>query len=205
MFTKPITTALAALALAGLLGACSGGGDSDEAGPASIDPDATSDDTSGDEGGGANPEDVALRYAECMREHGVDMPDPQVDDSGDFSTELPDGVAPDVMAEAEAACADILEEARTDREPLSPEEIAERRDQAVAVAECMRERGHDFPDPVVNDEGGIEQETPEGGRPGDPGFDEFMDDLTACEEAAGMPAPEEGGPSLDDGGDGSGS
>src|SRR5690348_3529272 len=49
--------------------------------------------TAGDGASGANggdgetsttvdPEDAFLAFAQCMRDHGVDMPDPQVDDNG---------------------------------------------------------------------------------------------------------------------------
>ena len=31
-----------------------------------------------------DPEEAALAFAQCMREHGVDMPDPQVGSNGEF-------------------------------------------------------------------------------------------------------------------------
>ena len=103
---------------------------------------------------------------------------------------------------AEADCNPILEEARPEREPISPDELAERRDQAVALAECMRARGHDFADPVVGEDGGIQQQVPPGLGPGAPGFEQFEEDLADCTEEAGMEAPGEGG-TTSEGGDGS--
>ena len=47
-----------------------------------------------------------------------------------------------------------MEEVRPDME-LSPEEQAEMQDRLVAMAECMRERGHDMPDPQVDGDGGV--------------------------------------------------
>ncbi len=195
--------AVVALALAlGLLGAACGDDDDTATGPASIDEDAGSDNggnAGGDQSAGGDdatdPFDAALRYAQCMRDHGIDMPDPTPQENGEFSLELPapEGMSKEELDAAEAECRPILEEARPEREPLSPDELAERRDQAVALAECMRERGHDFPDPVVDDDGGIQQQVPPGLGPGAPGFDEFEDDLAACQEAAGLEGPGDGG------------
>jgi hypothetical protein len=207
----PIVALLAALGL--LLGACGNGGDDgDDAAPASIDNGDNGDNGDGDngdgEGGGStDPEDAALEYAQCMRDHGVDMPDPEVQEGGEFGIDLthPEGMSEEEFAAAQAACDPILEEARPEREPPSPEELAETRDRAVALAECMRDRGHDYPDPVINEDGGMEMPTPPGAAPGDPGFEEFEQDLEDCQEEAGMESPGEGGGSTSEsGGEGSG-
>jgi hypothetical protein len=207
-----VVAVVAALAL--LVAAC--GDDDDGGGPASIDEEATDDngsdngngggDNSGDDNGGdagTDPFDAALRYAECMREHGIDMPDPQPQENGEFSIDLspPEGMSEEELRAAEADCGPLLEEGRTEQEPLSPDELAERRDQAVALAECMRDRGHDYPDPVVGEDGGVQQQVPPGLGPGAPGFEQFEEDLADCMEEAGLEAPGEGGTTSESGGD----
>src|SRR5829696_7941460 len=71
MMTKPVTTTIAALALAGLLGVgCGDGGDDDVA--------SASDDDSGEQAQGddAAAEEELLDWVECMRDAGVDIPEP---------------------------------------------------------------------------------------------------------------------------------
>jgi hypothetical protein len=199
MTTKRITTtALTVLALAGLLGACGGGGGGDdEAGPARLD-DTTTTEAAGDGGGEMSEEDAALEYAQCMRDHGIDMPDPQVNEEGEATMELPgvEGMSTEAIQAAEEECRPLLDQARSEGDRPSPEELAERQDQAVALAECMRGKGWDMPDPQIEEGGGIAIENPEGlGGPGDPEFDRFQEDMEACHEEAGIPTPGEGGDS----------
>ncbi len=80
-------------------------------------------------------------YESCMAEYGVDVSG--LEDGAVFSEE-----EAEAMAEAEAECDPILDEAFGEFE-LSPEEEAELRDLELAFAECMRENGvEDYPDPV---------------------------------------------------------
>ena len=100
-----------------------------------------------------------LEYAQCMRDNGIDMPDPQFDEDGGVtrSASRPDsGIDPESeeFKAAEEECRPIMEEVRPDME-LSPEEQAEMQDRLTAMAECMREQGHDMPDPQVDDDGGV--------------------------------------------------
>jgi hypothetical protein len=198
----------AVLLLGGVLAAgCGGGGDDGSDGVASIDEnaaaDASSDDEgSGDSGGGPVDEgemqDAMLEYTECMRDHGIDMPDPEFQEGGGVSIGFEPGSGIDPESEefkaAEEECQSILEEVRPDVQ-LSPEEQAEMQDRLVAMAECMRARGHDMPDPQVADDGGVRiTRGPAGG--GDeaagegPPDEEFEQDMEECSEEAGM----DGGP-----------
>lgn len=187
MSTRRITTALAAFALVGALGAC--GGDDDEA---TGDPTTGEDDSPSSEG--TDPADAALEYAQCMRDHGVNMEDPEVGSDGEMSINLDGdtaGATDEELQAAEDECKPILDEAQPDRDPISPEELAERQDQAVQMAQCMRDRGWDMPDPEVEEGGGIAvQNPPNVGGPGDPNFEKFEDDMRACEDEAGMERPE---------------
>jgi hypothetical protein len=92
-----------------------------------------------------------LNFARCMREHGVDMPDPQF--SGGRVTMKQGGkINPDKQRAAEKACAKY-------RDAVKPPEMSEAqkeefKKQALANARCMREHGLDFPDPTFDENGG---------------------------------------------------
>ena len=70
-----ILAATAVTLLLGLSAACgNGSGDDGSALPDAAG--ASSASPSGDDEADLDPEDAMLKFAECMREHGVDMPDP---------------------------------------------------------------------------------------------------------------------------------
>jgi hypothetical protein len=153
------------------------------------------------DGGDANTateksfEDAMVEYAACMREHGVDMPDPQFETSGDGGNAVtfgvPAGAAPGAggpddtaFKDAAEACAPILESVKREMPKLSPEEEAKMRDNALAFAQCMREHGIDMPDPqfesggsgpmIIQGGGNDEQRTPFDA-------DKFNEAASACE------------------------
>jgi hypothetical protein len=179
--TKRMTTALAVVALSGLLGACGSSGD----------------DSAGDSGGEGESaaQDATLEFAQCMRDQGIeDFPDPEVGENGEMQLSTPEGGDRAGFEAAEEECRPILDEARSQGEQASPEERAERHDQALALAECMREKGWDMPDPEVDEGGGIAIQNPDGiGGPGNDRFEQFEEDMTGCNEEAGIEAPEGGG------------
>jgi hypothetical protein len=134
--TRRIPTLLAVIALAGL-SAC--GGDDGRSGG-----DATATDL----------RDAALDYARCMREQGVDMPDPKTDENGVI---LADGTQPREVDTARFADAD--KSCRKHLEAVEPPKLSEREQEdfrrgALVHAECMRENGVDFPDPSFSEDGG---------------------------------------------------
>jgi hypothetical protein len=129
-------------------------------------------------GGGeasASPEDVrerfqeaGLKFAECMRENGIDVPDPKPGRGGIlFGGPGGEGPNPDdpKFREAEEKCRKHLEAARPE---LSPEDEAEFRDSALKHARCMREHGIDFPDPTFDSRGGATIRMRPGFDPRDP-------------------------------------
>src|SRR5262245_6350841 len=85
MNLKPPLLAAIPLAFVLVLGACDGNG-SGGSGVASLDDgnsnQATSSDAGDDEVTPEEAEEAFTKYAECMREHGVDMPDPEVAGDG---------------------------------------------------------------------------------------------------------------------------
>jgi predicted small secreted protein len=115
---------------------------------------------SGDGEGTAEQEEARLEFAECMRGHGVDMPDPQPGQNGVIigGTKGPGGkttgIDPDdpQTKKALAACKGKLGD--LGQEP-SPEEQEEFKEDALAFAECMREHGVDMPDPQFDGEGHV--------------------------------------------------
>jgi hypothetical protein len=128
-----------------------------------------------------DPEEAALAFAQCMREHGVDMPDPQVGSNGEMSFSI--GAGPgkgdrSQLQEAQEACQDLMPGAFGE-----PREIPqEQRDAMLAFAQCMRDNGIDMPDPVFESGGRVMI-----GAPGDDGegprFDPRSEEFQAAEEA----------------------
>jgi hypothetical protein len=115
-------------------------------------------------------EQAGLDYARCMREHGVDFPDPV---NGRFQLRVRPG-GQQKLQEAEEACRGILQKVAP---KLSEEEEAEVREAALAFARCMREHGVDMPDPEFRPGGGVLQKADKG-MVRDPDFEEAQ---KACE------------------------
>lgn len=106
-----------------------------------------------------DPEEAFQRYSECMREHGVEMPDPNSGENGAVFSIGGDGVDLEAMEGAAAACDPILEDAFGEFE-MTPEQQAEILDQELAFAQCMRDNGIDWPDPSGDLSGAVSIELP---------------------------------------------
>jgi hypothetical protein len=138
MTRNPLFVALAATA-ALALGACGSGGNDDN--------------SSG--GSGAKAQDKAfegaLKFAKCMREHDVDMPDPTQQPGGGILQQMggkgatPERIDQGAMGKAQKACEHFMEIGGGPAP--DPAEQAERQDAFVAYARCMRGHGIDMPDP----------------------------------------------------------
>ena len=129
---RPYLAALVAvLALALAIAACSGGGGSDQA-------------TSTTSPGGSDSTQADLAFARCMRQHGVNMPDPKVEANGRTVWQLPEGVGPDdpKVKAAQQACRQYRAGGEARRRP-NPQQQQE----MVAFARCMRQHGINLPDP----------------------------------------------------------
>jgi hypothetical protein len=146
----------------------------------------------------ADPQQAALDFAQCMREHGIDMPDPQADGGG-FVTIGPGpggGAgggptdAPPGLEQADAACRHFLEDAIPEGSAkIDPAD----QDRALKFAQCMREHGVDMPDPDFS-RGGIRVQIGGPGSGGvDPDSQTFKDAQEACGSAFG-PAGAKAGP-----------
>lgn len=91
-------------------------------------------------------QDAMLGFSECMREHGIELPDPRFGAGSFFASGAMDDI--DMMSReflfAFGACQGFLAAAVPQ---VDPDELAERNERAVAFAECMRAEGIDWPDP----------------------------------------------------------
>lgn len=94
-----------------------------------------------------NPQDAALKFAQCMRQNGVDMPDPS--SSGRFQIKANAGNREKVQA-AMKKCQHFMQGGGRLGNPDDPKV----RDQMLKFAQCMREHGVDVPDPQPG--GGIQ-------------------------------------------------
>jgi hypothetical protein len=174
---RSIPIVLAATALATGLGAC--GGDGARDGEAA-------------RGTPAGLRDAGISFARCMREHGIDMPDPRTDENGVVIVEQGGGDGEGAAGKppsrrfraAEEACRKHLRDVKPPA--LSPEQAREFRQQALAHARCMREHGVDFPDPRVSEDGGAVVDIGPGSGL-DPRSPAFRKAQEACRGLAGGP------------------
>jgi hypothetical protein len=201
MFT-PLRSAAAVLLLLSALAACS----ANAAGPsgvASLESDAPTADESAEPSASLDPEAAQLAFAQCMRDHGIDMPDPETNGGGGGGA-VRIGGRGENREEFEAAmeeCSKFLEQAGNFRGEPDPEML----DKMVEFAGCMREHGIDMPDP--NADGGImiqrnaNGDTTNGsGADIDPESPEFQ----AAEEACRPILGDDFGPRTDEGSGGNG-
>jgi len=154
-----------------------------------------------------DPKQAAVNFARCMREQGVDMPDPTFDDNGDATV----GFAPgggDVQ-EAGAGDATFTQADKACRHHMDgvaqggfAKPDAKMQDNALKFARCMRDNGvPNFPDPDFSDGGGVIKVGGEGLDPNSPALESAH---KACQSLLGgppggsggsveVPAPEGGG------------
>ncbi|HEX8742024.1 MAG TPA: hypothetical protein VF712_02715 [Thermoleophilaceae bacterium] len=98
-------------------------------------------------------EQAGLKHARCMREQGVDVPDPKPGEGGMILVGPAQGGSPAKQERAMRECEKYLRDLPPPR--LSEEQKEEMRDAALAHARCMREQGIDFPDPTFGPDGSI--------------------------------------------------
>ena len=185
---------LAAVAVTLALSACGGDGEGDARGGV-----ASLGDSSSSGGkrsqtlkGSQDRREAALRFAKCMREHGIDHPDP--DERGLFRIEPDQGFDPRSakFREAAAACEKYLGAMGPPPE-LNEEDRGQLQEQMLAFAKCMRGQGIDMPDPQFREEGGAFtfEVGPNGVDPSDP---KYRDAEQACRKySPELNAPNVGG------------
>jgi hypothetical protein len=123
-------------------------------------------------------EEAGLKFAQCMREKGIDVPDPKPGGGIVMRFERGQGgVNPESPAfrEAQEECGKHLEDARPE---LTEEQKTEFRDAALKFAQCMREHGVNMPDPTFGSNGEVQMRVggPDAGPREDPKFQEAAEE-----------------------------
>ncbi|HEY1178994.1 MAG TPA: hypothetical protein VGF17_22805, partial [Phytomonospora sp.] len=131
-----IRTALVVAVAALSLTACGSADDGDGVATAGGDGTAPS------AGSSLSDAEARLKFGECMREHGIDIPDPDPDAEG-IQILLPEGGDPEEARAATEECKQNLPDGGAPP-AADPERVEEQR----LFAQCMRENGIEgFPDP----------------------------------------------------------
>ncbi|SDL85141.1 hypothetical protein SAMN04488074_1149 [Lentzea albidocapillata subsp. violacea] len=117
------------------LTACGGQGKND--GPASLGGDNKSgQQQAGNDDVPKDPKEALLKYAKCMRENGVDMPDPS--DNGAIAAQPEGGADQEKTEKAAGVCRKYLP-----KSSYNPDDPAEK-DKRAKLEKCLREKGIDF-------------------------------------------------------------
>ena len=132
-------------------------------------------------------EEGVLNFAKCMREEGINFPDPSFDIDGNPEFDNLEIENDDEFETAFENCEEILRNALPEQFDLDPEVEAALVDASLEFSQCMREQGIDFPDP----------------KPGEFGFFAFRDadidfSSEAVQQAFEICQPENPLDSLDD-------
>ena len=134
-----------ALALALAVGGCAAAGDQTD-GVASLNGSTTTT-RGGTTGASKDPRQAALDFARCMRQHGINMPDPKFDAGGRITQEFragPGSNGPDSQKfkQAQQACQQYQPSGGQLTRPNAQEQ-----QQMLQFARCMRQHGVNLPDP----------------------------------------------------------
>ena len=132
-------------------------------------------------------EEGVLEFAQCMREEGINFPDPTFDIDGNPQFDNLEIENEEEFESAFENCEDILRNALPEQFDLDPEVEAALVDASLEFSQCMRDQGIDFPDP----------------KPGEFGFFAFRDadidfSSEAVQEAFEICQPENPLENLDD-------
>jgi hypothetical protein len=144
--------AVLAIALVALVPAGCGGSNPSDA-IASLEGDAGETTTTSATGTTVDPQQAMLDFAQCMRDHGIDMADPTVDANGNLQMSRPSGGGQagefdpadrEAMQAAREACSQYLQGMA---QQFQRPDNTEMQDLMLQYAACMREHGVDMPDP----------------------------------------------------------
>jgi hypothetical protein len=106
----------------------------------------------------------ALKFSKCMREHGIDMPDPQrVGKGGIKLTGGKVNFNDPKMKSAQRACQKYMQIGGG--ETIDPAKRAKLQEAALSYARCMRGQGVNMPDPKLAGNGGLTFQAGPGGGP----------------------------------------
>jgi hypothetical protein len=177
---QTIALVLAAAVLAVAAAACGGSDDEPEVAELPAAADTGEPENGATTDAARDPRDILVDFTRCLREEGVDVPDPDFEaDPAEAREQLEEaGIDLDDprVQEAVQTCQPLLGGIL---QSLTPEQVQAFRDAIVEYAECMREHGIDLPDPDFS--GGLDIF---GGAvdPSDPAFQEANEE---CSEIFG--------------------
>jgi hypothetical protein len=118
--------------------ACASGSDAATNPDAAAGPDAAADST--------EAADVALlEFAQCMRDEGIDMPDPGPEGLASLRAEIDEGSP--AFSAALDACAELLEGYYQEAHGADHDDEERREELQLERVQCMRDEGIDMPDP----------------------------------------------------------
>jgi hypothetical protein len=120
-------------------------------------------------------EDQLLRWAQCMRQHGANVPDPVNGRIHVESTARPVAEGAQFQA-ARNACKQYQPNGGKNPGPPSQQQL----DEATKFTQCMRDHGIQMSDPVVQPDGGIGISVSPGAS--DPNSDQFKQAEQACKK-----------------------
>ncbi len=129
--------------------ACGGSAGADD-GVASLDDTAALDAAPVTSAPAVSQEEALLAFTACLREQGIDVPDPTMDADGNLQLARPNtapgdpGFDRETFRAAREACAEHLEDVTLG---FRGEDRTEIEDQLLEFAACMRDNGYDMPDP----------------------------------------------------------
>jgi hypothetical protein len=135
------------------------------------------------------------QFAQCMREHGIDMQDPTVNGrQGNIILGSPGAPIDKTKVDAaQQACQHFIDSVVQGRKrDVDPAEEAKMRDRALKFSKCMRDHGIDMPDPEFQSGGRVSQHFGSGANPNDP---KFQNAQNAC--AKDLPKGPKGGKGAD--------
>jgi hypothetical protein len=138
-----------------------------------------------------------LAFAQCMRERGVDLPDPKFEEGGGGAMAVQIDPEDEDFLQAEKACEHVMADSVAEARDIDPERMAQMERRMLAFAQCMRGHGIDFPDPQLDrgGAGGFLFGGPEHELPFDPKDREFQQAERACQhELPNFPGHGVGGP-----------
>jgi hypothetical protein len=136
-------------------------------------------------------EEAILAFVGCLRDKGIDIPDPQFGAEGSRFGNAAAFASIDFMSsdflDAMESCQAFLEALQPE---VDPQQQAEQNEQLLVFAECMRREGVDFPDPdpirglTIGSMRGED-----GGLAIDPFSPEFQAASTTCTAEASLDVP----------------
>jgi hypothetical protein len=172
-----IGVAVAALSLS--IAAC-GGNDEQESGGGGTNTAAQSDQE--------KVRDAAVKFAQCMRENGVEnFPDPDANGGTRIQVGPESGIEPEDMEAAQKECEHLQEDIRPQ---MSEADQTEFKEKALEHARCMREHGIDFPDPQFSGEGKVTMAFKKGEvDPDDPDFKAAQEECGGAGGGIGIGGP----------------